>query len=88
MMLMEPGSKIEGATEDVLGVLHGVAFAILRENGVDESHAYDLAELHAARMLHALTNNGFVVRQVEHTAWVRGRIEAKAVNAALMSDKW
>jgi hypothetical protein len=76
-MLIEPGSKVEGDTEKVLILLQGVAFTILCENGVDESHAYDLAELHAARMLQALTNNGLVVRQIEHTAWVRGRIEAK-----------
>jgi hypothetical protein len=65
MMLLEPGTKIEGDTEKVLAALHRVEFTILCENGVPQTEAYDLAERHAARMLEVLTASGYVVRQLQ-----------------------
>lgn len=66
MLLTEPGSTVEGPTEDVLRVLFEQTWYLLRESMTDDQA--DRAALTLLGRLHdALTQAGFVVRQYPGT---------------------
>jgi len=61
MLLTEPGSRIEGGTEDVLRAIFEATWYVLREQMTDDE-ADQLALRHLVRVHNQLTNHGYVVR--------------------------
>ena len=62
MLLAEPGSRVEGNTQDVLTVVYGELLLLLVEAGMVEERADALAQRHITRLHAAWANNGMVVR--------------------------
>jgi len=61
MLLTEPGSRIEGPTQDVLRVIFESTWYLLRESATDDQ-ADDAAMRLVARLHEALRNHGYIVR--------------------------
>jgi hypothetical protein len=62
MLLSEPGSRVEGPTEDVMRCLFEASWYLLRESMTDDQ-ADRLALALLGRMHESLSGSGFVVRQ-------------------------
>lgn len=62
MLLTEPGSRIEGPTEDVLRSLFWSLTGILLEHGLTENETDALALRFTARAHQSLADGGYVVR--------------------------
>lgn len=65
MMLTEPGSRVEGATEDVLFVLFEASYLLLRDFGTPTDTADKLAHQLIQRSHAALADRGYVVRPLD-----------------------
>ena len=62
VLLTEPGSRVEGPTEDVLRVVFWTTLGTLVDQGIGEAVADRVTLLLLARLHDGLAGHGFVVR--------------------------
>jgi uncharacterized protein YabE (DUF348 family) len=62
VLLTEPGSNVEGPTEDVLRVVFWTVHELLEESGMTAADADPIALILMARLHDGLDSHGYVIR--------------------------